>query len=78
MDQGNNISTIEKAYSKMTDNNWAFLHFNGSWPHPNDPGKQMRMMIFGTPTLVGLLKGPSIDIFVDATSDATHIHSSSV
>ena len=67
MDQGNNISTIEKAYSKMTDNNWVFLHFNASWPHPNDPGKQMQMMIFGSPTLIGLLKGPSIDIFVDAT-----------
>lgn len=67
MDQGNNISTIEKAYLMMSDMKKAFLHFNASFPHPNEPKKQMQMMIFSNPTLIGLLKGLSIDIFIDAT-----------
>ena len=67
MGQGNNISTVEMAYSKMKGVNRAFLHFSGEWPHPTDPDKKMRMMIFGNPTLINLLRNPTVDLFVDAT-----------
>jgi hypothetical protein len=67
MGQGNNLGTIENAYSMMKDMDRAFLHFFGSWPHPIDPSKKMKMMIFGNPTLINLLRNPFVDLFVDAT-----------
>ena len=67
MGQGNNLSTIESTYSMMKDMDRAFLHFTGSWPHPTEQAKKMKMMIFGNPALINLLRAPMVDLFVDAT-----------
>ena len=72
MGQGNNISTVETMYNLMTDSPRAFLHASLWYPHP-DPKKEedkkgMRMMIFGNPSLFGLLEElPGVDMFINAT-----------
>jgi hypothetical protein len=55
---GNTVSTVENtpAYSQMKDTKHPFLQFSGTWPHPEKPEEQMRLMVFGNPTLIPFLK----------------------
>ena len=71
MGHGNTISTVETMYNTMTDSPRAFLHASLLYAHP-DPKKEednkgMRIMIFGNPSLFGLLELPGVDMFIDAT-----------
>lgn len=68
MGLGNTIATVENtpAYSHMTgDTTRPFLHFSGNWPHPSPstPDERMRLMIFGNPELIPLMKNPGQLLF---------------
>jgi hypothetical protein len=54
---GNTVSTVENtpAYSQMKDMKRSFLQFSGTWPHHEKQEEQMRLMVFGNPTLIPLL-----------------------
>ena len=55
----------------MTDSNRKFLQFNACYPEINAKGSTSlnRLMIFGHPLLIELLKDGRVDLFIDATFD---------
>ncbi len=55
---GNTISTVKNTpdYSQMKDSKRPFLQFSGTWPHPEKTAENMRLMVFGNPSLIPLLK----------------------
>ncbi len=55
---GSTVSTIKNTpqYRDMKDQKHPFLQFSVTWPHPEKPSEQMRLMMFGNPSLIPLLK----------------------
>ena len=72
LNQGNAISLIEDDpnYSRMKDSKFSFLRYDACFPNPDDETKDMmRIMVFGNPELLRLLKSPGLHLYMDATFD---------
>jgi hypothetical protein len=72
LNQGNAIAAITDTpdYYLMTDSKSAFVRYQASMPNPeNETKPMMRMMVFGNPELLRLLKGRNLDLYMDATFD---------
>lgn len=72
LNQGNAIAMIEDTpdYYLMKDSKTAFFRYHASVPNPDDETKpMMRIMAFGNPELLRLLKGRNLDLYMDATFD---------
>jgi hypothetical protein len=70
---GDAVSTVENTpdYYQMADNERSFLQVSMTFPNPVVGENPIRIMIFGNPGLIGMLKTPFLDVFVDATFDCT-------
>ena len=70
MNFGDSFRTIESSeYSMMTDSKRRFLQSHLIISHPDDPSVWQRLMVFGNPSLFGLLQASSVDLYIDATFD---------
>jgi hypothetical protein len=67
---GDAISTAENTpdYSQMADSGREFLQVSMVFHHPKEGEDQIWITIFGNLALMGLLKTPQLDVYVDATS----------
>jgi len=70
---GGAVSAVENTpdFYQMSDIKRSFLQVSMTFPNPvvgENPG---RIMIFGNPGLIRMLKTPCLDVFVGATFDCT-------
>jgi hypothetical protein len=66
---GDPISMIENTpeYNSMQDSDLPFLQASLNFANPKRGKDRIRIMIFANPALLGMLKIPALDVFVDAT-----------
>ena len=70
MNSGDAMRTLESSkYANMQDSNRPFLQHHGIYPDRNNPGTYQRLMVFGNPSLFGLLQQRKIECYIDATFD---------
>ena len=65
------ISMIENTpeYNSMQDSDLPFLQASLNFANPKRGKDRIQIMIFANPALLGMLKIPALDVFVDATFD---------
>ena len=65
---GDHLRTVEtSSYGRMTDTERSFLQNHQAVPNPDKPGELQRIMVFGNPSLFGLLMAANVDLYLDAT-----------
>lgn len=66
---GDAISTVMDVpqYSQMRGTARPFVQYSSTMPNPQKSGEIIRKMVFGNPSLFGLLKVKQVDLFVDVT-----------
>ena len=70
MNGGDAFHTLDNSnYVLMTNTKQPFLHYNATFPNLKVPGTFDRIMIFGNPSLFGLLRIAKCDLYIDATFD---------
>jgi hypothetical protein len=55
--------------NSMQDSDLPFLQASLNFVNPKHGEDRIQMMIFANPALLGMLKTPGLDVFVDATFD---------
>ncbi len=70
MNFGDAFCTVENtSFAMMQDTDRPFLQHHSVIPDRTNPGVWQRLMVFGNPTLFGLLMAVAVDLYIDATFD---------
>ena len=73
LNYGNIFRTVENtSYCMMIDSVRLFLQHHLCIPDPKKPSESQHVMVFGNPTMFGLLRTKGVDVSVDATFLVPH------